>query len=297
MATTIDEGFVKQYSDYFELALQKQDSKLQQACTMAGGYTGEKVQPVKRVGSFEFQPRVSRLQPTINVEPAYYARALAPQPYQVAPIFDRTDAMFLGFSPESSLAESGRAAANRLKDNVLAGAFLTPALTGKDGLSSTPFDTTNMLVPIGTGGNNTGINYDKWVAALEILGRMRALDSGEMPFILISFKQHSRLLKQLEVIDQKYKIKANIDERGRVASMLGVTIIVDDFDALYSAGTNTRKCPMWVKSGMHIGMWDDVKVMIEDRADISYARQIFHEIVLGGTRLDERRVVEIDCFE
>lgn len=295
MATDVTEGFIKLYSKAFELALQKKDSLLQMAVDMAGGYRGEKVQPVKRVGEVSFEEKMARLEPTNPKEPSYSARALTPRTWKCPVIFDRTDEFFLGFSPESALMEASRAALNRKKDEIIAGAFLANALTGKDGSTSTPFDTTNGRVAITVGGANTPINYEKIVEGKRILGQNFALDQNEQVFTLISWKQHAKLLSQLEVIEDKYKTRANIDENGNVKSLLGVNFITADFTSLISS--TTRSCPMWTRSGMHMGTWDGVTVKVDDLPTQSYARQLYHEFTANAVRLDEKKVVEILAYE
>lgn len=295
MATDVTEGFLKLYSKTFELALQKKDSLLQMAVDMAGGYTGEKVQPVKRVGEISFDEKMSRLEPTNPKEPSYSARALTPRTWKCPVIFDRTDQFFLGFSPESALMEASRAALNRKKDEIIAGAFLATALTGKDGSGSTAFDTTNSRVAITVGGANSPINYEKIVEGKRILGSNYALDNNEAVYCLISWKQHAKLLSQLEVIEDKYKTRANIDENGNVKSIMGVQFITSDFTSLISS--TTRSCPMWVKSGMHLGVWEGVFADVTDLPTQSYARQLYHEFTANACRLDEKRVIEILAYE
>jgi hypothetical protein len=178
VASTVDEAFQKSYAGFLTAVLQQQDSVLQNLVTMAGGYKGEKVQPVKFVGTFEFQEKLSRLQEVVYIEPPYSARALAPRVWRVAPIFDRQDELFIGFSPQGAIAQGGRYAMNRKKDSIIAGSFLGSALTGKDGSTSTAFDTTNQDVASSVGGASTGFNYAKFLAGWQILGQNHALDGG-----------------------------------------------------------------------------------------------------------------------
>jgi hypothetical protein len=296
MATDITEGFKKAYSDYFEQVLQVQDTRLKQAVSMATGYRGEKVQPVKRIGTFEFAERTQRMQPTIYVEPGYSARAIAPRTWQVTPIFDRTDQFFLGFSPQGAIATEGRSAENRKVDSIIAGAFFSTALTGKDGGTSTVFDATNSNVGINTGGSNTGFNYAKFLAGREILGRNQALNNGETAWVLLSYAQETKFLQQLEVISSEYRNAVRMDEGGHINGFMGVNFITGDYAELLPSA-NLRYVPMWVPSGMHYGVWDGVVVKFDEVQSMSYAPSIFHEFTANATRLDEKRVIRIDCYE
>jgi hypothetical protein len=294
VAVDVSDAFRKEYSNFLEQTLQVADSRLQRAVTFAGGYRGEKVQPVKRIGTFEFAERMSRLQPTINVEPTYSSRSIGPRIWQVAPIFDRTDEFFIGFSPESQIAVGGRSAFNRKKDSVIASAFFATALTGKDGATSTIWDTTQD-VATSVGGSGTGFNYEKFLAGLELLGRNQALET-ERPFVLLSYAQQTRFLKQLEVISSEYNLSVQKDDTGRIRGFMGAEVIVGDYAELLPSA-NLRYVPMWVPSAMHLGMWDDLMVSFDERVDLSHAMQIFHEFVGNATRLDEKRIVRIQCVE
>jgi hypothetical protein len=42
-------------------------------------------------------------------------------------------------------------------------------------------------------------------------------------------------------------------------------------------------------------MWNDITPKISDRADKSYAMQVYVKGTFGATRVDEKKVVEIIC--
>jgi len=53
----------------------------------------------------------------------------------------------------------------------------------------------------------------------------------------------------------------------------------------------------YAKSGIHLGMWNDINTQISQRADKSYATQIYVKGTFGATRTEEKKVVDILCNE
>jgi hypothetical protein len=56
-----------------------------------------------------------------------------------------------------------------------------------------------------------------------------------------------------------------------------------------------RRVIAWAKSGLHLGMWNDINTKISERADKSYASQVYVKGTFGATRTEEKKVVEILC--
>lgn len=288
----VSEAYVKAYSDVIELVSRTPNTRLQQAVTMTTGYRGEKVQPVRLIGGFEFAERVSRHEPTKNVEPDFSARAIAPRTWQVAPVFDRNDHLFTSFDPQGPLVQEGKRAFDRKKNAIIVENLFAPALTGKDGTTIETWDTARDIA-ISEGGANTPWNYDKFLAARELLSPEGLED--EEAFMLISEKQQTAMLKQIEVIGTKFKLAVSINAKGQIESFMGVGVIVGDYPQLKS-GT-TRYVPMWLKGSMHLGMWDDLFVSIDKLVGASHSTQVFHEFTANATRLKPRKLVRMLCFE
>ena len=61
--------------------------------------------------------------------------------------------------------------------------------------------------------------------------------------------------------------------------------------------TNERRCLAWAKTGMHLGIWNDITTRISERDDKSYSTQVYVKGTFGATRVEEAKVVEVDCVE
>ena len=54
--------------------------------------------------------------------------------------------------------------------------------------------------------------------------------------------------------------------------------------------------PVYVKSGMHFGMWNDIKTDISQRNDLqNIPWQVYVTLTGGATRIEEKKVVQIIC--
>ena len=62
-------------------------------------------------------------------------------------------------------------------------------------------------------------------------------------------------------------------------------------------GSSDRRCIAGAKSGLHLGIWNDITTKISERADKSYATQVYVKGTFGATRVEEGKVVEIICDE
>ena len=60
-----------------------------------------------------------------------------------------------------------------------------------------------------------------------------------------------------------------------------------------AAGTSTQ-VPMWLKSGMGLGVWGDIMTDVSQRKDLtSLPWQVYVKLTIGATRLEEKKVVKI----
>ena len=63
------------------------------------------------------------------------------------------------------------------------------------------------------------------------------------------------------------------------------------------SGKTVRHCVAFATNCMKLGIGEDVKTEITPRADKNYAMQVYFEMAIGATRLEEEGVVQFDCVE
>jgi hypothetical protein len=82
--------------------------------------------------------------------------------------------------------------------------------------------------------------------------------------------------------------------QGEINSFLGFNFIVSNRLALSST---TRSCIAYAQDGIALAVGKDVNARIDERADKSYATQVYYCMSIGATRMEEAKVVEVQCTE
>ncbi len=81
---------------------------------------------------------------------------------------------------------------------------------------------------------------------------------------------------------------------GEINQFLGFNFIVSN--RLSLDGT-TRSCIAYAQDGIALGVGKDVTARIDERADKGYATQVYYCASFGATRMEEDKVVEVQCTE
>ena len=53
----------------------------------------------------------------------------------------------------------------------------------------------------------------------------------------------------------------------------------------------------WADDGLALAIGKDVMARIDERSDKGYATQVYYCMSIGSTRMEEEKVVQIDCDE
>ena len=124
---------------------------------------------------------------------------------------------------------------------------------------------------------------------LEFLNKQLLL----LQWCYIQKKQHDDLLGETQAVSLDYTNKPVLVD-GRIKSFMGFNFI--DSQRLALSGTD-RTAICWAKSGLHLGIWNDINVEISDRPDKSHSTQVYVKGTFGATRVEEEKVVAITCSE
>lgn len=291
MSNQISTAFVQQYSTNVGLLLQQRGSRLRDAVTM-GSYTGKAAKAVDQIGAVTAQARTSRHGDTPLISTPHDARWVFPSDYEWADLIDDQDKLRMLIDPTSPYAVNGAYALGRAMDDLIISAALGTAKTGENGTTSTAFDTSNQQV--GVGGTPAGLTIAKLREAKKILLSNEVDVDMDPLFIAVTATQLDDLLGTTEVTSSDYNtVKALV--QGQVDTFMGFKFL--HTERLGVDGSSYRRVFAWAKSGMHLGMWNDITTRISERADKSYSNQIYVKGTFGATRTEEGKVVEILCSE
>jgi hypothetical protein len=291
MPDAITVASVVEYKTNVELLMQQEGSRLRSMVT-SDGYVGKSASVVEQFGSATAQLRTSRHSDTPLLNLAQDKRWVFPADYEWASLIDSQDKRI---APEGMYTRAAAAGMNRAQDDVIIAAFFATAYIGENGTSTETMGTVGSGtydVGVNVGGTASGINVAKLQAALRLLMTANAGDITEPVYAAIGSYEHDLLLKEIQIVNKDYNGGSAVLENGRVRRFMGFEFALTERLAI-TAGN--RLIPAWVKSGMHLGVWQDLMASIDKRPDKGNAWQIYTNMTIGGTRLQAGKVIRINC--
>jgi len=289
MSNEITVAMVQQYKSNVELLLQQRGSKLRGA-VMSDSYFGKAAKAVEQIGPVVAKKKTGRHTDTPLIETPHDARWVHPTDYEWADLIDDQDKLRTLIDPTSAYAINGAMALGRSIDDEIIAAGDGTAKTGEDGTTSTVFDT-NMQVAVTVGaGAATGFNIAKLRLAKRLLMANEVDIDSDMLYVLIDAVQHDDMLSETQATSLDYNTKPVLVD-GRITSFMGFNFI--HTERLGVDGSGYRKNLFWAKSGMHLGVWNDITTRISERDDKSYAVQPYVKGTFGATRIEEGKVGRI----
>lgn len=289
MSNQITEAFVNQYTTNVQLLLQQKGSKLR-PYVMESSHVGKGAKVVEQVGSVEPRKRTGRHQDTPLIETPHDARWEYPEDYEWADLIDDQDKLRTLIDPQSPYAVNGAYAMGRGIDDEIIAAFFATSATGENGTGTEAFNTSLYRIDVG----GTGMTVDKLRGAKRRLMQAEVDVENDPLFVAMGALQHENLLNETQAISLDYTNKPVLVD-GMITKFMGFNFIVTE--RLGIDGSSDRRCPAWAKSGMSVGIWNDITTKISERADKSYATQVYCKVTAGATRLEQGKVIEIICDE
>ena len=287
MSNEVLDWSVIDYKSTVEHLLQQRGSKFR-GSVMEDSYHGKSGAAVNQLGAVTAQAKTTRHADTPLIETPQDKRWVFPTDYEWADLIDDQAKLRIIADPTSPYAINGAMALGRAMDDLIVTAATGTSKTGEDGDTSTSF-------PAGqtAGTTSGGLTIVKLREAMQLLIAAEVDVDNEPLYCAIGAQQHDDLLGQTQAISLDFTNKPVLVD-GRIRSFMGFNFI--DSQRLALSGTD-RTAICWAKSGLHLGIWNDIDVQISDRADKSYSTQVYVKGTFGATRVEEKKVVAITCSE
>ena len=286
MSVQITTAFVNQFSSNIQMLSQQMGSLLRNAVDVET-VNGEKAF-FDQVGSAAAVLRTTRHADTPLIDTPHSRRMVTMSDYEYADLIDDQDKVRLLVDPTSTYARAAAAAMGRAMDDVIISAALGTSLTGKDGTTSTPFDSNNQIA-VGA----AGLTLAKLLEAKQLLDS-NDVDPSIPRYIAVSPKQITNLLDDPEVTSADYNtVRALV--KGELDTYVGFKFVTTN--RLGLDGSGDRRCFAWAMDGIKLAVGKEPTARIDERADKSYATQVYYCMSVGATRMEEAKVVEIICDE
>lgn len=285
---------VKEYGTLVEMLVQQRGSKLR-GTVMESGERGEGAAPVNQIAPTKARKVLDRYG-TINFEEVLNDRRwVFPEDYDWAAAIDNFDKLRLLVDLQGPYVEAAAMAMGRSIDEQLLAAMFGTAKTGKDGNTLVAFPTTQVVAATKGASSDTGLNVAKLKHARKILKSNNVDLDFEPVYCAITAQQEEDLLDDIQVVSGDFN-SARVLENGRLQSYLGINFIHTELVPRSENGY--REIPIWVKSGMHLGVWENPVVKVTPRDDLrSQPMQVYYKMTLGATRRQEKKVVKVLCAE
>ena len=286
MSSQITEAFVQQYSNNVQMLSQQKGSLLRGVVdveTVVGKHAY-----FERIGAVSAQKRVSRHSDTPQIDTPHARRRVSLADYEFADLIDQQDKVRLLIDPTSSYAQAAAMAMGRAMDDVVISAATGTAFTGETGSTSTVLPSAQKITESGT----DGLTIAKLRTAKEKFD-LASVDPSIARFIVVSPRQITDLLGTTEVTSSDFNtVKALAN--GEINSFLGFNFIVSN---RLSIASSKRSCIAFAQDGITLAVGKDVQARIDERADKSYATQVYYCMSIGATRIEEEKVVEVQAHE
>jgi hypothetical protein len=282
MANTISVAFVEQFKSNVYHLSQQRGSRL--GGTVRVESLVGNVHNFERLAGVAAQAKVSRHADTPILDAPHSRRRVTPADYEWGDLVDREDKLRLIINPESEYAIAGANALGRQKDDLIIAAFTADATDGAGGAVAFP---ATQSIPAG----GVGLDLDKILAAQEKLNAAEVPDEDR--FLVYGSQQLRDILKLPELTSSDYNTVRTL-MAGQVATFLGFQWIRSERLPLAVAD---RSCFAFHKQSMGLAINEDMFARIAERADKSFAWQVYCRLTMQATRIEEEGVVEILCLE
>lgn len=294
MSVNIPTHYYQQYSSNIQLLLQQMGSKMSGA-VMTGTHSGKAASPVDQYGAVEAQKVTTRFGDMPRVDAPTDRRWVYPVDYDLPQLIDQFDKLRLLTDPSSTYVRNAVLALGRKKDFEICSAFTGTAKTGEAGGTSTSFTAANE-VDVAEGGTNSKLNVAKIKKVKELMMKNHIDFDTEEAYIGITAADHVSLLNEIQIISKDFSDKPVL-QNGKLTEFLGFKFIHCELIETVLAGTNEVTLPVWVKSGMYLGQWNDITTDISQRKDLrGQPWQAYAYMTIGATRLEENKVYAIESY-
>ena len=285
MSTQITTAFVNQFSSNVQL-LSQQKGSLLRGSVSEESVTGEKAF-FDQVGSSAAIKRTSRHADTMIQDTPHSRRMVTMDTYEWADLIDDSDKVRMLIDPTSTYAQAAAAAMGRAMDDSIIAAATGTSKTGSSGGTSTDMVSGNIIAH-----GSADLTLAKLIQAKKILDE-GSVDASIPRYIAVAPAQIVALLGTTQVQSADFNsIKSLV--QGEVDTFMGFKFIMSTRLAVAS---NIRTCFAWAEDGLKLAVGKDVMAKIDERADKSYATQVFYCSTFGSTRMEEAKVVSVLCDE
>ncbi len=298
MSVNITNSLVAQYCGNVQALVQQKGSKLR---SLVGVETVRgKHAYIDQIGQVAAVKKTTRHADTPQMDTPHKRRRLTLETYNWADLIDNDDKVRMLIDPVSDYANAAAWAMGRAMDQAIVEAALGTAYSGETGATAVTLPATQII----DADCETKFTFDK------LRQIKRLFDANDVPaegrYVVLSAYQLDDLLSETKVTSADYA-SAKALVRGELDNFMGFKFV--QLNAKKSDGSLIlpevvasekkigRSCLAFHCDGVKLGIGQDIVGKITERDDKCFATQVYYEMSIGATRMQEELVVRVNCKE
>lgn len=293
MSTQITTSFVDQFSANVQMLVQQKGSKLRNIVSF---------EPVRgkdayfdQIGQVAAVKKTTRHADTPQVDTPHKRRRLTLETFIWSDLIDNDDKVRMLIDPTSEYSNAAAWAMGRGMDQVIVDAALGTAAVGESGAEKVDLPASQIIDSAGA----SKFTFDKLREVKRVFDSKEAPSEGR--YIILCAQQLDDLLSETKVTSSDYA-SAKALVRGELDTFMGFKFIQlnglrADKTLIIPESGGVRHCLAFQSEGIKLGIGQDIVGKITERDDKCFATQVYYEMSIGATRMQEELVVQINCKE
>jgi hypothetical protein len=290
MSLQIDAAMVNAYRANVSLLVQQKGSRLRPFVRTES--QNAEFEFYDRIGATEAQEITGRHQDTPLQSTPHDRRRVSLRDFDWADLIDRQDKLKMLMDPASAYSQNAVYAMGRKMDDMIIAAAFDSAYSGKTGATTVAFPAANQIAVnyVETGGAaNSNLTIGKLRRAKELLDAYDNDPDEERIMTCTANSMHS-LLRNTEVTSADYNTVRALVE-GKLDTYLGFKFVRTQ--RLLTNGSGHRRHIAWIKSKLLLAVSQEPMIDVGPRRDKRNSVQVYVNMGIGATRMEEEGVVEV----
>lgn len=295
MSQQITEAFKLAFGENFKHQAQQSVSRFQACVMLEPGIVGM-AKSINRLGLRTAQKRLTRHADTPQNDQQHSTRWIDLFDWDDGDLLDDQDKIRLLVDPTSDYVKAMVNGLNRAKDDAVIGALLGNARASSGNGIGAGVATSSVALTAGqkiaVGG--TGLTRAKLVQTRALFRRNEAdEENGEEIFLGYHSTGLSDLLSDTTLTNSEYNTVLSL-QNGTFSKgkLFGFTPVPSERFPKVGA---TRSIAAWAKSGVVLGLGKETESRVAEDPSKSFAVRIYARMSIGSVRVEEEKVVQIDC--
>jgi hypothetical protein len=290
------------FKENVDLALQQKQSRVVDTFTYQSGMTGRNARMIQLIGTSEARRNPARGGETPDIPARVEDVWMAPECLDWGQTIEKEDTIKAVIDYKGYAVQTGTSAINRGRDNICVDAFFGPRRVGQDGLTVENWAGSTIAHDyVASGGAvASGLTLDKIIRGVSLMSAAEVEVETDPLFCLVNNVQMENLFRmaQLQSADFRKEHRLVLDEGMKmVIEFFGVRFIRYQRLSTVTGQPARRRVPLYAKSGMHYGAFDELETSIERNVQKRYRLHPYMELWAGATRSEDAKVVCIECNE